>query len=35
MRICVEQITETVKCVAVDTLLQANEVEGEFHNLRC
>jgi len=31
--ICVEQITEIVKCVALETLLRASGVEGEFHNL--
>jgi hypothetical protein len=31
--ICVEQITEIVKCVALETLLRASGVEGVFHNL--
>jgi len=31
--ICVEQITEIVKCVALERILRTNGVEGEFYNL--
>ena len=32
---CVEQTTGILKCVAVETLLRANGVEEDFHNLSC